>query len=257
MWPFKKKKLEKVSAPKVFETVICIPGNWENWKDFILLMVTSTNGEYLAAGNILMNAKEKKHYSIEFCDHDKNMKNAFAYAGKVTKVTENFLIGIENHKHVIYISGATGNIEDARFIAFAAEAILKAGGLGIKIESAGKAFEKDRWHHMINNFEESTLYQMFVLDSIVDERGTVYSCGMHNLGFKDTIISGEEFQEAVSLISLFGYYQIIDKPTISDGQTFSRDTISSKYRITEELNQPNKGQELFENHFGMWRLTME
>ena len=98
---------------------------------------------------------------------------------------------------------------------------------------------------------------MFVIDSIVDEEGTVYSCGMQNLGYKDTIISGEEFQEAVKLIRIFSYYQIIDKPAINNKQTFSASIESPKYKITDEVNQPNKGDELFENPFGMWRLTKQ
>jgi hypothetical protein len=257
MWPFKKKTLQQDIIVTKFKTVICIPGNWDSWDEFILAIVTATNGEYLVAGSILMNAKKERHYSISFCERDEKMKESFSYAGRVTRVTGNFLDEIGNHKHVIYISGITGNLEEAGHIAFAAEAVLKAGGLGIKIESAGKAFEKDKWCNMLESFEESNLYQMFVLDSIVNEDGEVYSCGMQNLGYKDTIVSGEEFQYAVDLITIFSYYQIVDKPTILNRQTFSTDTESPKYIITDEFNQPNKGDELYENPFGMWRLTKE
>jgi hypothetical protein len=257
MWPFKNKTSQEDIISKTFETVICIPGNWKSWDEFILLIVTATNGEYLAAGNILMNVKTKKNYSIEFCERDEKIEKSFRYAGMITRVTNNFITEIGDHKHVIYISGSTGNLEDAGHIAFAAEAILKAGGLGVKIETAGKAFEKGQWNNMLETFEESNLYKMFVVDSIVGKDGTVYSCGMQNLGFRDTIISGEEFQRAVSIISIFGYYQIVDKPTIENRQTFSVSVDAPKFRIIDEPNQPNKGQELFENPFGMWRLTKE
>jgi hypothetical protein len=257
MWPFKKKNLQQDIIAKPFETVICIPGNWNDWEEFILAIVAATNGEYLAVGNILMNAKKERHLTIEFCERDEKMKLSFSYAGKVTRVTDNFLDKIGKHKHVIYISGSTGNLEEAEHIALAAEAILKAGGLGVKIETAGKAFEKDTWCNLLQSFEESNLYEMFVLDSIINEDGSVYSCGMQNLGYKDTIVSGEEFQNAVDLIKIFGYYQIIDKPIIQNRQTFSTSIESPKYRITDELNQPNKGHEQFENPFGMWRLTKE
>jgi len=257
MWPFKKKTSQQDITPKLFETVICIPGTWDSWDEFKLLIVAATNGEYLAVGNILMNAKKQRHYTIEFCERDDKMKESFKNAGMVTRVSDSFLDDIGNHKHVIYISGPTGNLEESGHIAFAAEAILKAGGLGIKIETAGKAFEKNKWFSMFENFEESNLYQMFVVDSIVDKNGTVYSCGMQNLGYKDTIVSGEEFQQSVSLISIFGYYQIVDKPTIQNRQTFSTNIESPKFRIIDEPNQPNKGEELFENPYGMWRLTKE
>ncbi len=257
MWPFKKKNLLQNIAPKNFATVISIPGIWSNWNEFILSIVEATNGEYIAAGGILINAKNERHFTIEFCERDDKIKESFRYAGMATGVSQSFLDEIDNHKHVIYISGQTGSLEAAKHIAFAVGNILKAGGLGVKIETTGKAFEKFKWNSLLDNFEESNLYQMFVIDSIVDKDGAVYSCGMQNLGFKDTIIYGEEFQQAIELISIFGYYQIIDKPSIQNNQTFTPDIESSILRITEELNQPYKGIDLFENPFGMWRLTKE
>jgi hypothetical protein len=257
MWPFNKKKALQEKVPTTYTTIICIPGTWNSWDEFILSIVSATNGEYIAAGNILINAKREKHYSVEFCEKDHKMRESFKYAGMVTRVTEKFLEEIDNHRHVIYISGVTGNLKDAEDIAYAAEAVLKAGGIGIKIETAGKAFEKDRWYNMLQDFEESWLYEMFVIDSIIDKEGTVFSCGMQNLGYKDTIVQGEEFQQAVDLIKIFSYYQIIDKPTIQNRQTFSATQNSPKFRIIEEVNQPNQGHDHFENPFGMWCLIKE
>ena len=57
------------------------------------------------------------------------MKKSFNYAGLVTRVTDNFLNEIGDHKHVIYLIGLTGNLEAAKNIALAAEAVLKAGGI--------------------------------------------------------------------------------------------------------------------------------
>lgn len=108
---------------------------------------------------------------------------------------------------------------------------------------------------MLKDFEESNLYEMFVVDSIVDKDKSVYSCGMHNLGYKDTIVWGMGFQQSVDLINIFNYYQIVDKPTIRSKQTFSAEANAPKFIITEESNQPNKGYELFENPFGMLRLS--
>lgn len=257
MWPFNKKKPLQSIVFKPYTTVICIPGKWKNWDEFILSIVNQTEGEYIAAGGFLINAKKERHFSIDFCEKDAKMRDAFKYAGMATGVSKLFLDEIDNHKHIIYLSGITGKLIDAEHLAYAAEAILKSGGIGIKIETTGKAFEKGFWYNLLQNFEESNLYEMFVLDSIIDEEGTVFSCGMHNLGYKDTIVSSEEFQEAVGLIRLFNYYQIVDKPTIEHRQTFTATLDSPKYRIINESNQPNKGNELFENPFGMWRLSRE
>jgi hypothetical protein len=131
---------------------------------------------------------------------------------------------------------------------------LNAGGIGVKVENAGKAFTADHWRALLKDYDEPYLYQMFVVDSILAENGTVFSCGMHNLGFKDTIVSGETFQDAADLIRIFGNYQIVDKPTIIDKQTFRSSADSPRFEIVEEENQPYKDEELFDNPFGMWRL---
>jgi hypothetical protein len=176
-------------------------------------------------------------------------------AGRVTRVTEEFLSKIDGHNLVVYISAPTANLESLERLAFAANAVLNAGGIGVKIETAGKAFDKEMWKLFLDDFRESSLYDMFVLESITMEDGTVFSCGMQNLGLKDTIVSGLPLQEDVDLIRIFGFYQIVDKPTILPGQTFSATLDAPKFRILEEQNFPYEKDELLGNPFGMWRLA--
>ncbi len=256
MWPFTKKKQTEDSPAKTFESVLCIPGNWNSREDLLLLIVAANNGEYLLAGNVLMNAKTNHHYTIDFCERDKRMKESFKYAGMVNRITETFIDEVDAHKYVVYITGATGNLEEAEHIARAGLAILKSGGLGIKVETAGKAFEKSQWENYLENFESSNLYEMFVVESIHNkENNSTFSCGMQNIGLKDTIVFDEEFQESVKLIRIFSFYQIVDKPTIQNNQTFTPAINSSIFRITDELKQPYSGNEIFENPFGMWKLS--
>ena len=170
-------------------------------------------------------------------------------------MSDSFLQIIGEHHHIVYLIGKGGTFIDAHHMALAGNAILKSGGLGVKVETAGKAFEKEQWSALLDPFVESNLYRMFVIDSIGSVDGLTYSCGMHNLGLRDTIVVGESFQESVDLIRIFSFYMIIDKPLISEGQTFSRDLESPKFRIVNESSQPNMGIELFENPYGMWRLS--
>ena len=248
---FKKKEDKQKSNPK---TVLCIPGNWNDRSEIVKSIAESNLNEFIFAGMVLLNMRTNKGFELQIEEYDENIKESFRIAGSVNRIREDFIQEIGNHKYVIYLIGETGNLKDAKEIAEAAIAILKAGGIGIKVETTGKAFTKEQWSELIDEFEESNLYQMFVLDSISDGNGTVYTCGMHNLGYKDAIVSGEEFQYAVELLSIFGYYQIIDKPKIKAGQTFGTSIDSPVFEITEEKSQPYIGDELFENKFGMWRL---
>lgn len=250
---FKLFKKKDQSPPKV-KTVLCIPGSWSDRSEIVTSIAENNLHEFIFAGALLLNMKTKEGFEVEICERDNRMKDAFKWAGMVNRVSEEFLSDIDQHKYVVYISAETGNIASARAIAEAGNAVLKSGGIGLKVESAGKAFTREHWSGLVNDFEESNIYQMYVLDSISNGKGATYSCGMHNLGLKDSIVYDEEFQESVNLISIFGYYQLIDKPVIENNQTFSTDLEAPIFVISEESNQPNVGSELFENPFGMWRL---
>jgi len=254
MWPFKKPV--KQPAHKPATSVLCIPGNWTDFEAFQEALIVSSGASCMVVGNMLINGKDKRHYSIDFCEHDAKMSESFRVAGRVTELPNETLDEIASHRFVLYISGETGNLAEAEQIARAGMALLKAGGIALKVESAGKAFSRTTWLEFISNFEpERHLYDMFVLDSITRDDGTVFSCGMHNLGFKDTIISGEPFEEAMNLIRMFGYYQIVDKPNIKHNQTFQLSPGAPLFRITEENHPPYANSEVFHNPFGMWRLT--
>jgi hypothetical protein len=255
MWPFKKRHEPKETPPLIATSVICIPGSWNNIDELKNAIFSSSNGEYMVVGEILLSIKKERHYKFEIGVRDERLAASFKYTGKTTIISEYCLNKIEKHNFVIYISGKTGSLKEAEYIAFAGAAVLRAGGIGIKIETAGKAFEKSKWLNLVENFDETDLYQMFVASPIVDENLGIFSCGMHNLGLRDTIIQGEELQRSIDLVSIFGYYQIFDKPVILHHQTFQPDLQSPKYLITDEPNQPYKGGGLFENPYGMWRLT--
>ncbi|MFT5823198.1 MAG: hypothetical protein ACI8ZM_004458 [Crocinitomix sp.] len=250
------KKKNKVTKPllKKPRTIICIPGIWNDSSELIAAIIENNENEFIFAGNVLLNLKTKVGYELEICERDLRMKDSFKFAGRVNQVSEEFLNKIDQHKSVVYLIGETGDAESAKTIAEAGLAVLKSGGIGIKIESTGKAFTKELWSDLIVDFQESNLYQMYVLDSISDGKGRTYSCGMHNLGLKDIIIYNEAFQEAVNIISIFGHYLLIEKPEIENNQTFSAQEEAPVFVISEEKNQPNSGDEFFENPYGMWKL---
>lgn len=242
----------KVKKPK---TVLCIPGNWENGRDILRSVAEANLNEYIFAGLVLLNMKTNKSFQIEIYGHDEDMATSFQVAGMVNQVSEDFIEAIDEHTCVIYIIGDTGDLESAKEIAKAGNAFLKGGGIGLKVESTGKAFTKEHWSELVEEDEIGNLHEMFVLDSIVNEQGETYTCGMHNLGYKDTIVGGLDFQDAVNLVSIFGYYQVAETADIRMNQTFSIAVDEPIFEIAEELNQPNKGDELFENQYGMWRLA--
>jgi hypothetical protein len=252
MWPFKKKKKD-IEYKQGVKTIICVPVCWED----PIELLAGSGGHLMIVGDFLMDVMGGRSYTVEVCSYDEMMRTSFKVAGKVTKVSDDFLSKIEKHKSVVYITAETGSIERCRLLAKTVTKLLSGGGIGVKIETAGKAFDGNEWNTLSDNAEDSDIYKLFVLDSLLGEDGSVYSCGMHNIGLKDTIVSGLDFFNGYEVVTIFNYYQVIDKPLIVNGQTFSTAVDAPRYRIIDEKNQIYRGDKLFENPFGMWRLSKE
>lgn len=233
--------------------ILCIPGTWKDRSEIVTRLAQDSQSDYLFAGVILLNQKTEHKFILEFCEKDDRMRDSFRMAGVTSRLSDEFLDEIDQHNSVVYLSYKCPDLEDLKALSDASSAILEIGGIGIKVETTGKAFSSEQWNRFLDNFDESNLYTMYVQDCISDGKCT-YSCGMHNLGLKDTIVYSDDFQESQELISAFGRYQVIDKPTINPNQTFSKDADSDVYLIVEETQQPNIGHELFHNPYGMWRL---
>ncbi len=230
---------------------MCIPGFWYNIDELENALYTSSNGDYMLVDDMLLSIRGGRHYKFEVGRKDDAVTELFAKAPGISAAGVN---EIEKHNFVIYVSAATGSMEEAEHMAFTGAALLKAGGLGVEINTAGKAFEKSKWLNYIKTFHEADLYQMFVTEERDDSNGSVFSRGMHNLGLKDAIVAGEEPQTAHDLISVLGYHQVFGETGIEIGRGFQTDKYSPLYLIAEEPHQPYKGHRLFDNPFGMLRL---
>ena len=253
---FKKRKKEQAETAQEHSIVLCIPTTCQSNEELITEIVKNSQGEYLYAGMVLMHVKSSKHYMLEVTDHDPKMKEAFAVAGKPNQVSQDFLNTIEAHQTVVYISGKSGSFENAFAIAKAANAILKSGGLGVKVESSGKAFTKEQWLTASEEYDEVSLYDLFVVETIYDQNTELtYSCGMHNIGYKDVAVRNENFDTAYELIRMFNIFRFVDKPVLNEGETFSLSADSDRYVISELHPSPTEGQALFENQFGFWELV--
>ncbi len=126
MWPFKKRIRAKKNEVLDFESVLCIPGKWTTRKEFILEIAKVTDGEYIAAGNVLFHHKSNRGFEINFCGYVENMRMAFEYAGRVNRVSDSFVQTIAEHHYIIYLIEKGGSLVDAEQIARAGNAILKA-----------------------------------------------------------------------------------------------------------------------------------
>ena len=57
MWPSKKKQI--VEPPATAKTIICIPGNWNDFEGFHHRLIASSGAHHMVVGNKLITGEEK------------------------------------------------------------------------------------------------------------------------------------------------------------------------------------------------------
>ncbi|MBN9519504.1 hypothetical protein J0H58_13445 [bacterium] len=233
--------------------IVGVPGAWPTRSD-IVKDIAARSGGYLLAGTVLTDAATQDSFQLEVYDRDPHMRRAFEVAGG-GRYTAAELDAIDRHTHTLYLTGEGGSTDAAWKVMRAARGLLRAGGLGVKVESAGLAPRPELWSKWTDSNFLPNLYHAFV--ARVGGKTGWFSCGMHHLGCRDIVIGGADASpdEAGELIHRFQLYELLSSPALAAGQTFSLDATAPVFRITAEECQTYPPGDLFHNPYGMWRLT--
>lgn len=231
--------------------VIGIPGKWKN-RDAIVEAIAKNSGGYTFAGMMLIHDQTQESFGLEIYEKDSNLRQAFEFAG-MGQLSEEFLQSIDEHTFTVYIIGEGGNLELAQKMMTVSQALLKIGGLGVKIETTGKAFSPETWNNICNLQEEAKYYDAFVT-KLRAQDDVYYTCGMHNLGLRDAVIGAVDMNTAIYTLDVFSIYQIVEQPTIQAGETFSAIEDSPHFEILEEKDTRYPEGDGFHNKYGMWIL---
>lgn len=242
---------QRSPLPKV---VVGIPGRWPGRSD-IVTSIASNSGGYLFAGAVLMHIESQWSCSLEIYDHDPAMRHAFEVASAGT-IPEAELTAIAQHTHTLYLVANGGSFETGRELMRAAKALLDCGGIAVKIESTGVAHSAERWIELTDNELPHAVMWAFV--TYIGDSGEYYSCGMHNLGFRDVVVTADiEPDDAASLIDQFLQYIVFEELTILDNQTFALDKNAPRYQVTKSPCTMFPPDDLFHNPYGVWELVPE
>jgi hypothetical protein len=240
-----------VFMPKPPQTVIGIPGRWTNRSDIVASIATRSDG-YLFAGMVMMKIETKDTFKLEIHEHDPNLKNAFAIAGR-GRLTSEDLEAIGSHTFTLYLVADGGSADAAKKLMHAANALLKSGGIAVKIESAGTAHRADQWAQYCARDNLGALLQAYV--TYVGGKGVFYSCGMHNMGYPDAVVEADiSPNDAAKLLHMFLGYLLVERPKLNDGETFSIDAAAPRYRLFHEPCTKYESGNFFHNPFGVWKL---
>jgi hypothetical protein len=220
------------------KTILCLPGLWEDRTAFL---AASMKAGLPAAGAFIVDTLAGTHVELEFQPRDERMKRAFS----ASEIPDDELAAIDEHKSVVYLIGEGGDLDKLRALVSIAVRLLPQGALGIKVESAGVAAPIATWMELSQQFDPFSLIRCFVVVALGDE---AYSCGMHNLGFPDAIGSDPE------ALQRFNLYQLVERPTLRDGQTFAVTAESPAFQLHKEPCTMWPSDDPYFNPYGMWRL---
>jgi hypothetical protein len=242
-----------MDEPTKPQLLLCIPGPWADRTAFLQSIVSETGGKFIFAGMILANPRKQEHIELDLLPHYSDMRSAFEIAGQ-GKLPISLLNAIAEHHSVAYLHFPLRILEQVERLRSFTQVVKSCGGIAIKIESAGIAHEWSTWFAALSSENPFDLYRSFVV--LIGDSHFYYSCGMHHFGLPDVEVSSVVgATEAADLMNRFNYWQIVEKPKIASGHTFSLTPDSPRYRITLVRDTRHTASELFHNPNGLWRLT--
>lgn len=233
------------------QVVIGVPGKWKNRTELIQAVASKSEG-YLMAGYIIHNAKKDIGFQVEVYEHDPNLKQAFSYVSRDT-FDDYLLDEIEQHTYTVYVIANVNSFEDLKEVVDVGAALLKAGGLAVKIETSGIAHTMDGWYQLVKNQDFFPIYSHFV--TLIGDDESYFSCGMKVFGLPDAVIpSSIAPEEAADLLNNFNLYNLVEKPTFKSGETFSVGENSPIYRIQSIDDFRYEEDDIFFNASGLFDL---
>jgi hypothetical protein len=230
--------------------VICIPGKWRNI-DELAQQLSAHSSTFSLADNRFVDRQLQVELELQVTDYDPRMAQAFRALGPHWVETA-AMDQINEHTLVVYLTGHGGSHPQAISLMLAAAALVKAGGLGVKIESSGIAHSPEAWIKLADERHLFSAHEAFVAYVTGDD---LYTCGMHGFGLRDAVIAIGEADDPLTLLRVFTWYLFTETPAIRSGQIFSVAEEQPRYRLVEEACTQYEVEELFKNQYGMWRLA--
>lgn len=232
--------------------VIGVPGLWEGRRELLEAVVRAHVGRYLFAGFVLMDRETGQSCGLEVHPPDERMAEAFEIAGQ-GRVPPATLQAVAAHRSTAYLLFDDPGYETARTAARFAGAILGAGGIAVKVESAGVAHGKEVWLARCGSEDPLDVYALFV--TLVGGGDTYYSCGMHNFGLPDASVGAALAPgEAARLLNVFNLFQLTESPALADGHTFGTEPGAPYYRLRLGPYEGYDPDEPLYNPHGLWHL---
>ena len=227
--------------------VLTIPGMWSSRTALISALA---NSGLCCDGYAIGEPNFSGICEIEMRGHEERMERAFR-AGACGRMSEQDFSRITLHKTVVYLIAEGGTVEKAAEMLKLACKFLDVGGLGVKVDSSGAAHPAVLWkgYHgrAIKGLLDAFIIYLF-------SETFLYSCGMHNLGFRDLIVNERRDQVSEQILSDFCGMVLTSKRPIKHGDIFRHCETGRQYVVADSNPEYFAADSLFHNPFGYWDL---
>ena len=232
------------------QIILCIPGIWKSHQELVLAMLECDTG-YLYAGSIIKSVDTDYFVEVDEHPHDSELSRIFRLFS-MDRFTASELDQIDQHNMVVYLICNGGHFESVQEALRVGQALLKAGGLGIKVETAGLTHNKQQWLE----FSAKDLLDIFkAFVPVVSDKKHLYSCGMHQFGESDACIDSD-IDQANFILNRFLLYILAENPTLKEGHTFSAEEHMEKLKLSKiSSTEFFENDSLYFNPAGVWQLS--
>jgi len=232
--------------------IIGVPGTWATRTD-IVTSIAQRSGGFIFAGLVLMDTSTKRGFTLEVYEHDAQLHEAFRIASG-GRISDSDIAAIAQHRHTLYCLSSGVSLEAARQMLRIGVGLLGAGGLAVKVESSGVAHSAAQWRELAASEHLFDVYTAFV--TLIGGRDCFYSCGMHAFGLPDAAVPRDlDAQAAAQLLNVFNHYLLAERPSLTDGHTFSVAADAPRFRLRKSACDTYEPEHAFHNPYGLWRFS--
>ena len=206
-------------------------------------------------GPSVVRTSDLREFPFDVVEHDPLLAGSMRL-GSRGRIAGEVLDRIARHRHTVYIRGEGGSTQAAREMTDVATALLRAGGIAVKVESSGSAVARDEWYKYADAAHPAGLYWAYVALVRSHERGH-YSCGLHTFGLRDAITDMiYEPEPLAALVHNFLGLTFATRPPINDGDEFSDDESGVVYQVKTEKCETFPPTHMQHNPYGLWRIEL-
>src|SRR5437879_1062353 len=114
--------------------VLGVPGRWKDG-DELAQRLAAAGGGYLLEGESILNVATRRTFALKVVPREPRLDRLFALAGQ-GRVPREDIEKLKKHTCSVYVTGPGGSRNAAKEMLRLGSALMKAGGIAVKVQSS-------------------------------------------------------------------------------------------------------------------------